>query len=547
MAAQTFSRYKGEMSAFRDKVRENDKWYKCNYGTLIKPGTNELGPATAFITNAIFNRYADFIDNYPVPNILERMPDYSQAAAKLRDIIPVILNITEFKSIYKRNCYNKMKNGAGIYGVFYNEETENIEITAVDIMDFFCDIRVQDIQESQFIFVRNAVDNEFLREKYPHWADLFSGGCTVEGREGNYSLPDRTEVVDCYYKKTDGTLHMMKLVNESIVIDATEDIPGYEGGLYAHGKYPFVIDNMYPDDDNIMGFSLIDITRNPQMYIDKLDAAILKNAMLSSHPRWLIKDNGGINRHELADMKNEVISSSADVDEKNIRMLQVNSLPAFVREHRTKKIEELKEISGNRDWNSGGTMGGVTAASAIEALQNTGQKLSRANIDDTYESYKRIIYMVIELIREFFNKKSVYRVTDESGHKSFIEFSNEEMYGAENDVFGEKKHRRAEFDVSVVPQKENPFSSEANNQTINQLWQLGYFQPQNMELSIMALRCMSFDSRDKLVEMMQEYLDTHKSEINNTEPTAGESVKGAEGIVAIPVGDMGYLGGDADG
>lgn len=192
-------------------------------------------------------------------------------------------------------------------------------------------------------------------------------------------------------------------------------------------------------------------------------------------------------------------------------------------------------------------MGGVTAASAIEALQNTGQKLSRANIDDTYESYKRIIYMVIELIREFFNKKSVYRVTDESGHKSFIEFSNEEMYGAENDVFGEKKHRRAEFDVSVVPQKENPFSSEANNQTINQLWQLGYFQPQNMELSIMALRCMSFDSRDKLVEMMQEYLDTHKSEINNTEPTAGESVKGAEGIVAIPVGDMGYLGGDADG
>ena len=543
-AAQTFSRYKGEMSAFRDKVRENDKWYKCNYGTLIKPGTNEPGPATAFIANAIFNRYADFIDNYPVPNILERMPDYSGAAAKLREIIPVILNVTGFKSVYKRNCYNKMKNGAGIYGVFYNEETENIEITAVDIMDFFCDIRVRNIQESQFIFVRNAVDNEFLREKYPQNADLFSGGCTVEGREGNYSLPDRTEVLDCYYKKTDGTVHMMKLVGESVVIDATEDIPGYEGGLYAHGKYPFVIDTMYPDDDNIMGFSLIDITRNPQMYIDKLDAAILRNAMLSSHPRWLIKDNGGISKREFTDMKNEVISSAADVDEKNIRMFQVNSLPAFVREHRTKKIEELKEISGNRDWNSGGTMGGVTAASAIEALQNTGQKLSRANIDDTYESYKCIIYMVIELIREFFNKKSVYRVTDESGHKSFIEFSNEEMYSTENDIFGEKKHRKAEFDVSVVPQKENPFTSETNNQTINRLWQLGYFQPQNMELSIMALRCMSFDSRDKLVEMMQEYLDTHGTQ--NTE-AVNEEPKPGEGVVAIPVGDASYLGGDVNG
>lgn len=527
-AAQTYSRYKGEMAAFRDKVRENDRWYKCNYGQGIKNGTNEPGPATAFITNAIFNRYADFIDNYPVPNILERTPDYSETAKKLRDIIPVILNITEFKSIYKRNCYNKMKNGSGIYGVFYNEDEEKIEITAVDIMDFFCDIRAKDIQDSQFIFVRNAVDNELLKTKYPRYASLFEGGCSVEGREGNYSLPDRTEVIDCYYKKLDGTLHMMKLVNEGTVIDATEDIEGYEGGLYSHGKYPFVIDNMYPDDDNLMGFSLIDITRNPQMYIDKLDGAILKNAMLSSHPRWLLKDNGGINKKEFTDMRNEVISSAADVDEKNIRMFQVNSLPAFVREHRSKKIEELKEISGNRDWNNGGTTGGVTAASAIEALQNTGQKLSRANIDDTYESYKRIIYMVIELIREFFNKSSVYRVTDENGHKSFIEFSNKEMY--ESEAFGKRKCRPAEFDVTVVPQKENPFTSEANNKMISQLWTMGYFLPQNMELSIMALRCMNFDSRDKLVEMMQEYLDTHKKEPEEDE------------LVAIPIGDTSLRG-----
>ena len=534
-AAEAYSRYKGEMSDFREKVRENDKWYKCNYGRLIKPGTNEPGPATAFIANAIFNRYADFIDNYPVPNIIERNPECSETAKKLRDIVPVLLDMTSFREKYKQNCYNKMKNGAGIYGVFYNESEEQIEVTVVDILDFFCDIRVNDIQDSQFIFVRNAVDNEVLRERYPKFSELFQGGCTIEGRERTYRSDDRTEVIDCYYKTSDGRVHMMKLVNEGVVIDATEDIPGYESGLYAHGMYPFVIDNMYPDDDNIMGFSLIDITRNPQMYIDKLDAAILKNSMLSSHPRWLIKDTGGINKKEFTDMTKEVISSATDVDEKNIKMFQVSSLPVFVREHREKKIEELKEIAGNRDWNNGGTNNGVTAASAIEALQNSGQKLSRANIDDTYDSYKRIIYMVIELVREFFNRKSVYRVTDENGHKSFIEFSNGEMYGTERDVFGfrvEGARKRAEFDISVVPQKQNPYTNEANNRTINELWKTGYFAPQNMEISIMALRCMSFDSRDKLISLMQEYLDTHKTEAVQADNKDNE---GEERIIAIPI------------
>ena len=39
------------------------------------------------------------------------------------------------------------------------------------------------------------------------------------------------------------------------------------------------------------------------------------------------------------------------------------------------KIEELKETSGNRDFSQGSTASGVTAASAIAALQEAGSKL----------------------------------------------------------------------------------------------------------------------------------------------------------------------------
>lgn len=513
-AHREYQHYASEMKAWREKVKENDRWYKCNYSSPIAAGANEPAPATAFISSAIFSRYADYIDNFPTPNILERRPEDTEAAKKLRDIVPVVLELAEFKKKFKRNCYNKMKNGSAVYGVFCDETSGTIQISVVDVLDFYCDIHCDDLQDSQFVFVRNAVDNELLKSKYPRFASLFEGDCTIEGREGNYTSSERTEVIDCYYKKLDGTLHMMKLVNEGIVIDATEDLPGYEGGLYAHGKYPFVIDTMYPDDDNLMGFSLIDITRNPQMYIDKLDAAILKNAMLSSHPRWLIKDTGGINKKEFADMTKEVISSASDVDEKNIRMFQVNSLPVFVREHRERKIDELKEIAGSRDWQTGGTAQGVTAASAIEALQSTGQKLSRANIDDTYDSYKQLVYMVIELMRQFFTVPETYRITNENGKKDFISFCSDEMYTEEKDVLGLKSgvRRKAEYDIKVVPQKENPFTRETNNQTINALWTGGYFIPENMKLSIMALKCMHFDGKDQLIEMMQEYIDSQEKQ-----------------------------------
>lgn len=500
-AARYYRIYKGQMSDFRNKVRDNDKWYKCNYGCRIKPGTNEPGPATAFITNAIFNRYADFIDNYPVPNILERSPEDTDAASKLREIIPALLESTGFKTVYKRNCYNKMKNGSGIYGVFYDEDNNALSINAVSVMDFFCDIHARDIQESHFVFVRSAVRNDELTRLYPDFAAFFTGESCAETLSGTQNPDDCTEVLDCYYKKPDGSVHMMKLINESIVIDATEDTPGYERGLYLHGQYPFVIDTMYPDDDNIMGFSLIDITRNPQMYIDKLDAAILKNAMLASKPRWIIKENGGINKKEFSDMSKEVISSATDVDEKNIRMCSTEPLPGFVMEHRAVKITELKEIAGNRDWNNGGTNNGVTAASAIEALQNTGIKASRANIDDTYDSYKRIIYMVIELVRQFFDSEKTYRVTDKNGHKSFIGFSNRELL---------RGGRRAEFDIAVIPQREDPFTRENNNKIITELWSGGFFAPQNMETAVIALQCMHFDSRDKLIELMQEYMASHQ-------------------------------------
>ncbi|MBR0088411.1 MAG: hypothetical protein IJP94_01085, partial [Clostridia bacterium] len=463
-------------------------------------------PATAFIFSAIENKYADAIDNFPVPNLLEREPSDQETAKILSKIIPAQLDMSGFKKVYKKNWRRKLKDGTGIYGVFYNEDREDIDIRPLGIMDVYCDMYLTDVQESQFFFIAQAIDNAILKDAYPKYKDLFRGDADIQSYKGDSEkLEDKTEVIDCYYKKTDGTLHMIKLVGNNVIL-ATEDMDGYENGLYDHGMYPVIFDVLYPEEDCPFGFGVVDVIKNPQMYVDKLDGIILKNAMLSGNPRTLMKNSSGINENEFKDYTNDIVHCTGDVGEQNIRTLTVDAIPQQVMSHRDNKKNELKEVVGNRDFQQGGTMGGVTAASAITSLQQAGEKLSRAIIDDSYDVYKDLVIMVISLMREFYTEERVYRITNEMGSVEFKEFDSSMLMKPETDALGFPidEYKRVEFDIGVIPQRENPFSKEANNQTIMNLWQSGFFLPQNLGVATVALQCMNFDGKEKLMEQLRE-------------------------------------------
>ena len=510
-ALSELNRYKGDKEHLNQRVRENDFWYKARYSKIINPSSGETSPATAFIFSAIETKYADAIDSFPMCNIIEREPSDVDLSKILSKIVPVQLDLSDFKKAYKANWRRKLKHGTGIYGVFYDDD---IVIKSISILNVYCDMHVNDVQDSQFLFIVNAIDNEILKSDYPKFSDKFSGSATVETFDGTHEAKDKTEIVDCYYKKG-GKVHCMKLcANE--VIEATED-GDYPDGLYRHGKYPVVFDTLYPEEDCPFGFGIIDIAKNPQMYIDKLDSAIIKNSILASKLRYMITDNGGINENELIDYSNDVIHVAGALNNDNVKELRVSPLSNEVTTHRNKKIDELKEIIGNRDFQQGGTNGGVTAASAITVLQEAGNKLSRTMIDDAYDSYKQICTMVIELMREFYDEKKVYRITNDNGEAEFSEFSSDMMFKQKqhtDDIPDELRDilpetwsdtEPIELDVSVVPQKKNPFQREANNQTVMSLWSAGFFNPDTADMAIIALQAMNFDGRDKIISLIREY------------------------------------------
>lgn len=75
------------------------------------------------------------------------------------------------------------------------------------------------------------------------------------------------------------------------------------------------------------------------------------------------------NEKEFADYSKDFVHVEGSLDEASIRAIQTPELPSNTIAVLNNKIEEMKETSGNRDVNNGSASSGVTAASAIAALQ----------------------------------------------------------------------------------------------------------------------------------------------------------------------------------
>ena len=451
-ALKRFDEYKTAKQLLIRRIAEDELRYRQEYNV-----TDDT-PTTGFIISAVENKYADGVAAYPIPIIEPREPGDILTAEVLTKILPAQLDECGFKSTYKKNYKRKLKYGTSIYGIFY--DGEQILINPIDLVSFYADMNVDDIQDSQFVFVESAIDNEILKLEFPEHASEFEGDAVINGAEGSMVVKDRSIIVDCYYKKAirdkDGRIkyavHLIKLCNGALLCSSEDD---FSEGIYDHGLYPFVLDNLYPIESCPFGFGIIDIIKGTQDYIDSLDSIILKNAKTSGKQRFIIKDQGSINIDEFSDFDNDIIHSAGSIQDDSVKAFQAASLPAFIMNHRLQKIEELKEIAGNREFQQGGVYGGVTSGTAIKALQETGNKLSNAMINGTYDAFERAVYMVIELMRQFYDEQRIYRIAGDELEAKFESFSGDMLYRIRRDALGMVIDKRpVAFDISVRAKNE---------------------------------------------------------------------------------------------
>lgn len=520
-ATATLKKYKDGKANLESRIIENEEWWKLNHWEHFKSkntNANEPRPTSAWLFNSINNKHADAMDNYPEPNILPREESDKDAAKTLTSIIPVVLENNEYEDTYSSAWWDKLKSGTAVYGVFWNNSLMNglgdVDIKDLDMVNMFWEPGVQDIQRSKNLFIVELIDNDILEETYPQIKGtlISSSGLAISEyvHDDTVDTKDKAVVVDWYYKKNHGKgdiLHYVKYVNDTVLY-ATENTTDYaEIGYYNHGKYPVVFDTLFKEKGSPAGFGYIDIMKDPQMYIDKLDGAILKNAISLARPRYFSKDSGNVNETEYADLSKDFVHVSGNsVDDTSIKQIKITPIPAIYLNVKESKIEELKETSGNRDFSQGGTSSGVTAASAIAALQEAGSKTSRDMIKGSYRAFTAVCNLVIELVRQFYDEPRSFRITGQNGNEEFTLFDNSGIKPANpTSEFGvDVAGRLPVFDIKVKPQKSSPFSKIAQNELAKEMYNMGFFNPQLTDQALACIDIMDFEGKDSVVQKIQQ-------------------------------------------
>ena len=532
---QILHEYKDGKTSVDMKATENQEWWRLRHWNVIH-GKTEAGKAkvdvgSAWAVNSILNKHADLMDSFPKANVLAREADDEEEAQILSKILPAIEEHTDAEQVYNTAGYDFLIDGTAITAVLWDPMAHDgmgdIKKTNVDIHNVFWQPGIEDIQQSKYFFDVSVADVNDVKLQYPEIADKIGGGrqgfITEYIHDDNINHQNDIEIINCYYKKLEmrpvlinidpqtvakhlvprEILHMAIIIGDQCVF-CSEDSPEYQDGFYKHGKYPYVFRKCFPVKDSPCGFSYLDLMKYPQRDIDKLDQAIIKNTMMKAKPRWWVKKNADINKEAFADWDEEIVEVGSGDLGSAVQQMDVDTIPSIVETHLEAKIDELKEISGNRDFSQGSTASGVTAASAIAALQEAGSKLSRDINKAMYRGSREEYYLEIELIRQFYTEPRTFRVDDGTGHYEYMDYSNVNI--APQDITTPEgiRHKKSIFDLEVSAEKQSPFSRASQNETAKELYQMGLFAPDNATSALVCLDMMEFEGKEKIKQQIQQ-------------------------------------------
>ena len=540
-AAQILKKYKQGKAHLESRIIDNEQFWKLRHWQQMEKNGQGGNPAdpqptSGWLVNCILSKHADAMDCYPEPTVLPREEGDREEAGKLTRILPVVLKQNQFKRTYSDAWWYKLKSGCAAYGVFWDAGKlgglGDISIRRMDLLNLFWEPGVRDIQDSENFFSTELMSNEQLLRMYPQLAGKLGGGSLTVSRflyDDTVDTSDKSLVVDWYYHTAEGgrkVLQYCKFVGDTVLYATENDcavptaqrmtgvggdgtpileevpvgLPVCRRGWYDHGKYPFVFDVLFPEEGTPCGYGYIDLCKSPQKQIDLMNQAILKNTLAAATPRFFIRADGAVNENEYADWTKPFVHTNGNLGSDSIAPIHTAGLDSVYVAILQSKIAEMKETAGNRDVANGGTASGVTAATAIAALQEAGGKLSRNMIDDGYEAFSDVVTLCIELIRQFYSLPRQFRILEDN----FESYDNTGLQPvAMSNGVEEASYRVPVFDLEISAQQENPYKTMEYNQFALQLFQMGFFREDMAPQALRCLELMDFKNKDMVMNMIR--------------------------------------------
>ena len=530
---EILQKYKSGKTVTEQRIIASENWWKLRNASEEQKDTDivkkDFVSKSGWLHNVIVSKHADAMEAYPEPNILPRESDDREEARMLSSIIPCVLEQNNFEETYDDAMWRKMKSGTCVYKVVWDKNKLNglgdIGVECANILNLFWEPGKTDIQKSRYFFHTELCDKDLLQERYPEQLkDGLKGDAFVSSKflyDDHVDTENKVTVIECYYHKFiqgKNTLQYVKYVNDVVLYATENDMqpqvdelgqmkpPMALVGLYDHGRYPYVFDALYPIEGSPCGYGYVDICQNPQTEIDILKSSFIRNARVGAIPRYFSRGDGSINEEEFLDLENPLVHVTGDMSEAALRPVDHKAIDGSYLNLLQWDVNELRETSGNTETSTGTTSSGVTAASAIAALQEASGKGSRDSTLSAYRAYSEIVELCIELIRQFYNMPRKFRILGQYGAEKYITYTNQRLQAQSQGMdFGQDMGMRLPmFDVKVSAQKKNTYTKVTQNELAMQFFKMGFFNPQMTDQALLCLEIMDFDGKDEIMQKISQ-------------------------------------------
>ncbi len=477
-----------------ERMYRADHWHDV---PLSDP--NEPRPVTPVLQSTIENVQADLIDLMPEAVIQPESGKDARIARIVEAVVRRNHDSAAYAVEYQRLVHDLLVGGYCVTEVGYdpslNGNLGGAFLREVDPRSILFDPLVTDIQDGRAVIKFTLKPREWLNAHYPDKAPFIEDDLAAfDAPEDEVLRADRRSsllMLEYWWREYDAKSHSysvhMALLSGGQVLEDSRDLK--PEGYFSHGQFPFVLTTLFPRKGSALGFGLVDLFESTQRYADKLDQIVLKNAFMASHNKLLVTEASGFDTADLKDWSKEVHSGESL---NGITWFSTPPLPAYLIGYIQSMRESIKEESGANDSSRGNTRQGVTAASAITALQEASTKRARMAATRLYEGYRMAVRMEIEVEREFnYFLRPVTIVTDGQSEEVLFDSAallNEGAGGIEFPI---------EFFISIKAAKQNRFAAAAQNELMLRLVETGALEPQK------AVELMIFDGKDQVLQQMK--------------------------------------------
>ena len=441
-------------------------------------------PAGNTLGSCVDNAIADQIDNLPEAQLLPEREETARSAEEMSDVVSYVLYHAGWPGKYQTIMEDAVVTGTGVAEVFWDAEAEDGEgmvgVLAWHPEDFYPDPAVENLQDGRACFKVTHTTVDWVEAHYPHARGYVGEDRSLPWQEGlGEDAPQddaRTTLIEFWYKRYDAesrrtSVHMAQMAGGALLY-STElgfggaDRAAYADGVYAHGQYPFTLYKFRHVWRRPFGTGLIHDYRETQSAIDRYTKYIDDNARQSSIQRHFIRRGSGINAEDVADMRKTIIEWEGSDIREVLQTVQAQPLNGQVYEMLTYLADSMKQDCGQNQFTRGEAGLGVTAASAIEALQNAGNKITRWHTEIFKDAFREMVEQIIWVLSEYLEPGRTLRIV--GGWDSTGQMRDRLVTLIAPGAEGAGLMRPA-YAVRVQVQKNNPMQIQADNEFLQQV------------------------------------------------------------------------------